>query len=66
MWAATIRKPEYGGSPADYQIQKGATDQAVSNPFYGLLPPDKMPGTLATEETVPVSQCCGRIPSMET
>lgn len=35
---------------------KGATDQAVSNPFYGLLPPDKMPGTLATEQTVPVSQ----------
>jgi hypothetical protein len=35
---------------------KGATDQAVNNPFYGLLPPDKMPGTLATEQTVPVSQ----------
>jgi hypothetical protein len=35
---------------------KGATDQAVPNPFFGLLPSDKIPGTLATERTVPVSQ----------
>ncbi len=35
---------------------KGQLDQSVSNPFYNLLPADKMPGSLRTQETVSVSQ----------
>ncbi len=35
---------------------KGAVDQAVPNPFYNLLPPDKMPGELRTQEEVSVRQ----------
>ena len=38
-----------------YQF-KGLVDQAVANPFFNLLPPSKMPGTLRTQETVAVSQ----------
>jgi len=35
---------------------KGAVDQAVPNPFYQLLPPDKMPGELRNQEMVSVRQ----------
>ena len=38
-----------------YKYQ-GRTDQAVANPFYNLLPADKMPGVLRTQPTVSVSQ----------
>jgi hypothetical protein len=38
-----------------YQYQ-GLVDQSVPNPFYNLLPQDKMPGSLRTEETVALSQ----------
>jgi hypothetical protein len=33
---------------------KGATTKAVPNPFYRLLPPDKMPGVLRNQPTVTV------------
>jgi hypothetical protein len=35
---------------------KGAVDAAVPNPFYNLLPPDKMPGELRNQKEVPASQ----------
>ncbi len=35
---------------------KGLVDQAVSNPFYNLLPANKMPGALRSSPTVPARQ----------
>ena len=35
---------------------KGAVDEAVPNPFFNLLPSDKMPGDLRNQETISVSQ----------
>ncbi|HYM10418.1 MAG TPA: TonB-dependent receptor [Bryobacterales bacterium] len=38
-----------------YQVGN-AVNQAVANPFYNLLPPDKFPGQLRTQQKVAVSQ----------
>jgi hypothetical protein len=35
---------------------KGLVDQSVANPFYNLLPTNKMPGSLGRQSTVSVSQ----------
>ena len=35
---------------------KGLVDETVPNPFYNLLPADKMPGSLRTQPTVSVGQ----------
>jgi hypothetical protein len=35
---------------------KGRVDESVKNPFYNLLPTNKMPGSLGRQETVSVSQ----------
>lgn len=58
--------PSMWGGHYDYNLNqmdpnlaykyKGLTDQSVANPFYNLLPPDKMPGTLRTQKTVSVRQ----------
>jgi len=41
---------------------KGAVDAAVKNPFYLLLPTDKMPGNLRNRQTVPVRELLRRYP----
>ncbi len=66
MFGHNVQDPSMWGGHYDYNLNqmdpnlayqyKGAVDQAVANPFYNLLPPDKMNGSLATQATVPVSQ----------
>ena len=45
---------------------KGQVDVAVANPFYNLLPADKMPGTLRTQRTVSVSSLLRTYPQYGT
>jgi hypothetical protein len=66
MFEHNAQDPSMWGGHYDYNLNqmdpnlaykyKGLVDEAVPNPFYNLLPPDKMPGTLRTQQTVPVSQ----------
>ncbi len=41
---------------------KGALDVTIPNPFYNLLPADKMPGTLRTQRTVTVGSLLKQYP----
>ncbi len=66
MFSHNVQDPSMWGGHYDMNLNqmdpnlafkyKGQVDQAVANPFYNLLPPDKMPGSLATQETVSVGQ----------
>ena len=66
MFGRNVQDPSMWGGHYDYNLNqmdpnltyqfKGLVDKAVPNPFYNLLPPDKMPGSLRTQETVSVSQ----------
>ena len=66
MFGHNVQDPSMWGGHYDYNLNqmdpnleyqyKGAVDQAVANPFYNLLPPDKMPGTLRTQPTVSARQ----------
>jgi hypothetical protein len=66
MFGHNVQDPSMWGGHYDYNLNqmdpnlayqyKGRVDEAVPNPFYNLLPPDKMPGSLGTQPTVPVSQ----------
>jgi len=65
MFEHNAQDPSMWGGHYDYNLNqvdpnliyqyKGLTDQAVTNPFYGL-PANIMPGTLRTQPTVSVSQ----------
>jgi hypothetical protein len=65
MFEHNAQDPSMWGGHFDYNVNqvdpnliyqyKGRTDQAVANPFYGL-PANIMPGSLAAQQTVPVSQ----------
>ncbi|MEZ5357067.1 MAG: carboxypeptidase-like regulatory domain-containing protein [Bryobacteraceae bacterium] len=48
-----------------YRVGNAVT-QAVPNPFFGVLGVDKMPGTLRTQRTVPVSQLLRPYPQYTT
>jgi hypothetical protein len=66
MFGHNVQDPSMWSGSWDYNLNqmdpnlayqyKGAVDQAVPNPFYNLLPPDKMPGSLSRQQTVSVSQ----------
>jgi hypothetical protein len=66
MFSHNAQDPSMWGGHYDYNLNqmdpnlayqyKGRVDEAVPNPFYNLLPPNKMPGSLGTQPTVPVSQ----------
>lgn len=66
MFGRNVQDPSMWGGRYDFNLNqmdpnlayqyKGLVDQSVPNPFYNLLPPDKMPGTLRTQPTVPASQ----------
>ncbi|HSB15542.1 MAG TPA: TonB-dependent receptor [Bryobacteraceae bacterium] len=52
--------PNYG------YTYKGTTTKAVANPFYMLLPADKMPGSLRTQKTVSVNSLLAPYPQYGT
>jgi hypothetical protein len=54
MWGGSYNQPINMMDPNLAYQYKGAVDEAVPNPFYQLLPPDKMPGELRNQETVSV------------
>ncbi len=66
MFGHNVQDPSMWGGNYSYNLNqmdpnlayqfKGLVDQAVPNPFFNLLPPNKMPGTLRTQQTVSVSQ----------
>jgi hypothetical protein len=56
MWGGSYNQQINFMDPNLAYTYKGAVDQAVPNPFYQLLPPDKMPGELRTQEEVSVRQ----------
>jgi Carboxypeptidase regulatory-like domain len=66
MFEHNAQDPSMWGGSYNYNVNtmdpnlayqyKGLTDQSVANPFFNLLPPDKMPGVLRTQDTVAVSQ----------
>jgi hypothetical protein len=56
MWGGNYREQINFMDPNLRYQHKGAVDAAVPNPFYNLLPPDKMPGELRNQETVSVEQ----------
>ena len=66
MFSHNAQDPSMWGGSYNYNLNvmdpnlayqyKGLTDQSVPNPFFNLLPPDKMPGVLRTQDTVAVSQ----------
>lgn len=66
MFSHNAQDPSMWGGHYDYNLNqmdpnlsyqyKGLVDQEVPNPFYNLLTPDKMPGTLRTQPTVSASQ----------
>jgi hypothetical protein len=66
MWGGNYSQPFNMMDPnLEYQ-HKGAVDQAVANPFYNLLPPDKMPGELRNQEEVSVRQLLTPYPQYTT
>jgi len=54
MWGGDYSLPLNLMDPELAYTYKAAVDQTVPNPFYQLLPPDKMPGTLRNKPTVAV------------
>ncbi|HZT28398.1 MAG TPA: TonB-dependent receptor [Bryobacteraceae bacterium] len=66
MFGHNVQDPSMWGGNYSYNLNqmdpnlaytyKGLVDQSVPNPFYNLLPADKMPGTLRTQPTVSVRQ----------
>lgn len=56
MWGGSYGYNLNQIDPNLYYKYQGLLDQSVANPFFGLLPSTKMPGTLAQQETVSVAQ----------
>ncbi|HZT28401.1 MAG TPA: TonB-dependent receptor [Bryobacteraceae bacterium] len=66
MFGHNVQDPSMWGGSNSYNLNqmdpnlaytnKGLVDQSVPNPFYNLLPANKMPGVLGRQETVSVSQ----------
>jgi hypothetical protein len=56
MWGGDYGRSMNMTDPNLYYQYKGAMDKAVPNPFYKLLPANKMPGNLRNQETVTVGQ----------
>ena len=56
MWGGSFNEPVNLMDPNLAYTYKGAVDQAVANPFYQLLPADKMPGELRNQAKVSVRQ----------
>jgi hypothetical protein len=56
MWGGSYNQQINFMDPNLAYTYKGAVDAAVPNPFYNLLPPDKMPGELGTQAEVSVRQ----------
>ena len=55
-WGANQVDPRYA------YTYKGQVDVTVNNPFFGLLPADKMPGSLRTQRTVSVNSLLRQYP----
>jgi hypothetical protein len=56
MWGGSEQINLNMADPNLIYQHKGAVDAAVPNPFYQLLPTDKMPGNLRNRETIPVRE----------
>ncbi|MCC6860812.1 MAG: carboxypeptidase regulatory-like domain-containing protein [Bryobacterales bacterium] len=55
MWGGNYGYDLNQIDPNLYYTHKGAMDASVPNPFYRLLPTEKMPGSLRNQETVSVA-----------
>lgn len=55
MWGGNYGQDLNQVDPNLYYTYKGAMDAAVPNPFYHILPVDKMPGSLPNQPTVSVA-----------
>ncbi len=66
MWGGNYGYDLNQTDPNLYYTYKGAMDASVANPFYQILPVDKMPGSLRNQQTVSVGSLLRPYPQYGT
>lgn len=66
MWGGNYAMPRNMVDPNLVYTHKGAVDARIPNPFFGLLPIDKMPGELRISREISVSQLLRPYPHYTT
>jgi len=66
MWGGNYAMPRNMVDPNLVYTHKGAVDVRIPNPFFGMLPIDKMPGELRISREIPVSQLLRPYPHYTT